>query len=60
MCQLLIISFMLMKLSYCCVNSLQAIEYLQNAFIKVQSTLMQLKVVLNADKTKLMLFTKYI
>lgn len=44
---------------YCSTSSLvQALEYLQIAFIEVQNTLMQLKLVLNRDKTKLMLFTK--
>ena len=43
---------------YCCASTLvKAIEYLQNAFIVVQNTLLQLKLVPNADKTKLMLFT---
>lgn len=44
---------------YCSTSSLvQALEYLQIAFIEVQNVLMQLKLVLNGDKTKLMLFTK--
>ena len=43
---------------YCFAPTLnQAIENLQNAFIVVQNTLHQLKLVRNADKTKLMLFT---
>lgn len=43
---------------YCCAPSLtQAIAHLQNAFNMVQHTLLQLKLVLNADKTKCMLFT---
>ncbi len=43
---------------YSCAASLaQATEYLQNAFVVVQNTLHELKLVLNADKTKHMLFT---
>lgn len=44
---------------YCSAPTLvQAIEHLQKAFIEVQNTLMQLKLVLNGEKTKLKLFTK--
>lgn len=43
---------------YCCAVSLEkAIENLINAFTVVQNNLLQLKLILNADKTKLMLFT---
>ena len=43
---------------YCCASTLvQAIDLLQNAFNVVQDTLFQLKLVLNIDKTKLMLFS---
>ena len=43
---------------YCCGSTLvQAIESLQKAFVVVQHLLLQLKLVLNADKTKLMLFS---
>ena len=43
---------------YCCASTLaKATEYLQNAFIVFQNTLLQLKLVLNAEKTKCMLFT---
>lgn len=43
---------------YCCAASLAlAVEHLQNAFVVVQDKLHELKLVLNADKTKLMLFT---
>ena len=55
---MLISIFMLMTVIYCFAPTLnQVIENLQNAFIVVQNTLHQLKLVLNADKTKLMLFT---
>lgn len=44
---------------YCYGSSLtQAIETLQKAFVAFQHSLIQLKLVLNADKTKLMLFSK--
>uniref|UniRef100_A0A3B3DM95 Reverse transcriptase domain-containing protein n=2 Tax=Oryzias melastigma TaxID=30732 RepID=A0A3B3DM95_ORYME len=43
---------------YCCGSSLlQVIETLQKAFVAVQNSLLQLKLVLNADKSKLMLFS---
>lgn len=45
---------------YCYGSSLaQAIETLQKAFVAVQHSLFQLKLVLNADKTKLMLFSNF-
>uniref|UniRef100_A0A3P9K1B3 Reverse transcriptase domain-containing protein n=1 Tax=Oryzias latipes TaxID=8090 RepID=A0A3P9K1B3_ORYLA len=43
---------------YCCESTLdQAIESLQKAFGAVQQSLLKLKLVLNSDKTKLMLFS---
>ena len=44
---------------YCCCKSIsKAFEALQSAFNMVQAQLQQLKLVLNADKTKTMLFSK--
>lgn len=44
---------------YCCAATLQkALDELQTAFTMVQAQLYQLKLVLNADKTKMMVFTK--
>lgn len=43
---------------YCSLSSvLQFLEFLQSAFYTVQSCLTQLKLVLNADKSKTMLFS---
>ncbi len=41
----------------CAATLVHAVEHLQNAFFVMQNTLHELKLVLNADKTKLMLFT---
>ena len=47
-----------MTLVYTAVSTIvQAIEYLQNYFIVIQNTLLKLKLIHNADKNKLMLFT---
>uniref|UniRef100_A0A8C7PVH2 Reverse transcriptase domain-containing protein n=1 Tax=Oncorhynchus mykiss TaxID=8022 RepID=A0A8C7PVH2_ONCMY len=44
---------------YCCASSLtEAFQNLQTAFYTVQHTFRQLKLILNIDKTKLMLFSK--
>ena len=44
---------------YCCALSLtNAFQNLQTAFYTVQHTLCQLKLIVNADKTKLMVFSK--
>ena len=44
---------------YCCASSLtKAFQNLQTAFYTVQHTLCQLKLILNTDKTKLMVFSK--
>ena len=44
---------------YCCASSLtKAFQNLQTAFYAVQHTLCQLKLILNNDKTKLMVFSK--
>ena len=43
---------------YCCASSLtKAFQKLQTAFYSVQHTLCQLKLILNTDKTKLMVFS---
>lgn len=57
MCQMLLSIFMTMMLPH--TVHLQAAEYLQNAFVVVQITLHELKLVLNANKSKFMfmLFT---
>ena len=55
---MLIFVFMLMIVIYCCTATLEkAIEDLKNAFIVVQNTLLLLKLILNADKTKRLLLT---
>ena len=44
---------------YCCASSLtKAFQNLQTAFYTVQHTLCQLKLILNTDKTKPMVFSK--
>ena len=44
---------------YCCSSSVaQAFNYLQSAFDTVQTRLQKLKLVLNADKTKIMFFSR--
>jgi hypothetical protein len=43
---------------YCCASSHKAFQNLQTAFYTVQHTLCQLKLILNADKTTLMVFSK--
>lgn len=44
---------------YCCASSLtKSFQNLQTAFNTVQHTLCQLKLILNTDKTKLMVFSK--
>ena len=43
---------------YCCASSLtKAFQNMQTAFYTVQHTLCQLKLILNTDKTKLMVFS---
>ena len=47
-----------MLIIYCCVSTLvQAIQYMQNALIVVQSTPLKMKLHLKPDQTKPMLFT---
>ena len=44
---------------YCCAGTLsQAAEYLQAAFKQIETQLLQLRLVLNAGKTKMMVFSK--
>ena len=50
--------FMQMIVIYCCASTLgKAFEYLQTAFNKVQAQLHQLKLVLNAENAKCMVFS---
>lgn len=50
---------MLITVCHCCSSTLaQATDSLQKAFKVVQNSLLQLMLVLNADKTKLVVFSK--
>lgn len=44
---------------YCCEGTLlKAVEYLQLAFKEIEAQLLNLRLVLSAEKTKMMIFTK--